>query len=429
MILIAGGGLAGLSAAYHLQERGAKYLLLERERELGGLCRSLRHGGYTFDYSGHLLSFQDPEVLSWVSQLMEGRLSSFERRSSVFIGDRFIPYPFQAHLGALPPDVRDECLVDFVLESLRGHAPSDPPHDFVTWIKRTFGKGMGRHFFFPYNEKLWGIPLKEIDPRELLWSIPRPTLPQVVEGALGIQNKGMGYNPLFYYPADGGIGELPRAIAQWLPGMKTGCQIQQVRWRERVALTNQGEEMHYEAMISSVPLFRLLNMLAPIPNGLEAAGASLRWVPIRVLNLGVRRRDVSDQHWVYFPEGKYPFFRVGCYSSFGPHLVPEGSSSLYVEVADHAVSQGENWIEACLRGLVRCGILWDLEEVEVVVPLELPVAYVIHDWARSEWLPKIRDFLEGQGIYTVGRFGTWGYGTMEQALIQGRDVARRLADS
>ena len=38
MILIVGAGLAGLSAAYHL--RGLRYKLLERERRVGGLCRS-----------------------------------------------------------------------------------------------------------------------------------------------------------------------------------------------------------------------------------------------------------------------------------------------------------------------------------------------------------------------------------------------------
>lgn len=429
MILIAGGGLAGLSAAYHLHERGARYLLVEGEAEVGGLCRSVHRGGYTFDYSGHLLSFRDQEVFSWVSRLMGGRLSSFERRSSVFIGGRFIPYPFQAHLGALPAPVRDECLVDFVLEWVKGDAPSDPPRDFVSWIRRTFGQGMGSHFFFPYNEKLWGIPLDEIDPRELLWSIPRPSLTQVVEGALGMKNEGMGYNPLFYYPTDGGIGELPKAIARGLPGLRTSCRMEEVRWRERVALTQEGEEIRYEALVSSLPLCRLLAMLDPVPDGLESAAASLRWVPIHVLNVGVRRPHVSDQHWVYFPEAEYPFFRVGCYSSFGPHLVPEGSSSLYVEVADHAATRGGDWIEACLRGLVRCGILRDLEEVDAVLPLELPVAYVIHDRARSERLPKILDFLKEHDIYTVGRFGSWGYGTMEQALIQGRDVARRLVGS
>jgi|YNPNPStandDraft_1061719.scaffolds.fasta_scaffold11165_4 protoporphyrinogen oxidase len=424
MILIAGGGLAGLSAAYHLNERGARYLLVEREAELGGLCRSLRKGDYTFDHSGHLLSFQDQGILSWVSSLMGDGLSCFERRSSVFIQGRYVPYPFQAHLGALPPRVRDECLADFVTEALRGG--EGPCRDFVSWVERAFGRGMGRHFFFPYNRKLWGIPLEEIDPEELLWSIPRPSLSQVVEGALGGENRGMGYNPLFYYPKGGGIGELPRALARGLSGIRTGCGLERVRWADRTAVLDDGEEVRYEALISSVPLPQLLGMLRPMPEGLEGAGSSLRWVSVWVLNVGVRRPGVSDQHWVYFPEADYPFFRVGCYSSFAPHLAPEGASSLYVEVAGHAVRGLDDWVRACLQGLVRCGILESLEEVEVADPLELPVAYVIHDRPRRDWLPRIRAFLEGNGIHPVGRFGAWGYGTMEQALIQGRDAARRV---
>ena len=48
MVLILGAGLAGLSAAWHL--RGRDVLVLERQHEVGGLCRSFREAGFTFDH-------------------------------------------------------------------------------------------------------------------------------------------------------------------------------------------------------------------------------------------------------------------------------------------------------------------------------------------------------------------------------------------
>ena len=65
MILIVGAGLAGLSAAYHL--RGMPYKILEREREVGGLCRSYVKDGFTFDYTGHLLHFRQTAIKAPVS--------------------------------------------------------------------------------------------------------------------------------------------------------------------------------------------------------------------------------------------------------------------------------------------------------------------------------------------------------------------------
>jgi len=60
MVLILGAGLAGLSAALQLGDRDVA--VVERETEAGGLCRSFRKGGFTFDCTGHLLHLRDPAL-------------------------------------------------------------------------------------------------------------------------------------------------------------------------------------------------------------------------------------------------------------------------------------------------------------------------------------------------------------------------------
>ncbi len=57
-IIILGAGLAGLSAAWHLQKRGIDCQVFEKESEVGGLCRSRQIDGFTFDCAGHLLHFK-----------------------------------------------------------------------------------------------------------------------------------------------------------------------------------------------------------------------------------------------------------------------------------------------------------------------------------------------------------------------------------
>jgi protoporphyrinogen oxidase len=104
-IIILGAGLAGLSCAWHL-ERGAVCdpYLFEKEDGAGGLCRSSRAGGFTFDRCGHLIHFKHPYTRRLVRKLIPG-LIRHERRAWIFMHGRYVPYPFQAHLSSAPQRV------------------------------------------------------------------------------------------------------------------------------------------------------------------------------------------------------------------------------------------------------------------------------------------------------------------------------------
>lgn len=429
MILIVGGGLAGLSAAYELEKWGIEYLLIEKERTVGGLCRSVKEKGYTFDYSGHLLCIKDERLVEWIENLLDGKLNSFQRKASIYLKGSWVPYPFQGNLGFLHQEVMEECFADFLEKAAEDDRDSPfLEEDLGSWLIAMFGEGICKYFFAPYNEKLFGVPLKSLVPAGLEWSIPRPSVEQVVNGVFGAVNQGLGYNAIFHYPSRGGIEEIPKAIARKLKSVRCSCELKKFKWDERKAILGNGETVHYEEAISTVPLPELLGLLDPNPAWAGNRAGELRWVSVWVLNVGVARNEVLDQHWVYFPEDGFPFFRVGSYSSFGPHLVPPGKSSLYIEIPGHTVRKlgEENCLREALSALVRCGILRSQGEVEVVSPIFIPVAYVIHNRERLLLLPRILEQLEGLGIHCAGRYGLWGYGTMEDAISQGRALALRL---
>ncbi|HMC82602.1 MAG TPA: NAD(P)-binding protein, partial [Candidatus Polarisedimenticolia bacterium] len=150
--LILGAGLAGLSAAYHLPARDT--LVIEKEQEVGGLCRSREVEGFVFDCTGHLLHLREGAIRDLVLSLLPAAFRSVERRSLIFSKGVYTGYPFQANTHGLPTEVIRECVVGFV-ESLmrRGRDPNEP-NDFREWTLATFGQGIARHFMFPYNEKL-----------------------------------------------------------------------------------------------------------------------------------------------------------------------------------------------------------------------------------------------------------------------------------
>src|SRR3989442_15008441 len=213
-VVVLGAGLTGLSAAYHL---GAPSVVIESEAEVGGLARTRVEDGFTFDCTGHLLHLKDPRVVALVDAILPDAFSRHERRALIFSKGVYTPYPFQANLHGLPPEVVQECVSGFVEALVRRAAEGEPDLSRLTfgdWTARAFGAGIARHFLVPYNTKLWRTDLDEIECGWVSWSIPRPTLKEVLDGAFGATVRGLGYNPTFLYPRRGGISALPQALAR-----------------------------------------------------------------------------------------------------------------------------------------------------------------------------------------------------------------------
>ena len=421
--LVLGAGLAGLSAAHHLP--GA--VVVERERVVGGLCASAQVDGFTFDRTGHILHLRDESIRALVHRLLPGALAEIRRDALVHSKGVYTAYPFQANTHGLPAAVVRECVDGFVEAHSGAAAPA--PADFGGWIVHTFGHGIARHFMTPYNEKLYRVSLDGLEAEALTWSIPRPTLEQVLHGASG-RTAGLGYNPTFLYPRRGGIDVIARALAAGCDDIRLGRTVRRVDPIARRVELDGGERIEYEHLVSTIPLDSLLAVLDPVPAGIPAGAAGrLRAVRVVSFNLGVARECVLPGHWVYFPEPEFPFYRVGSASNFGD-VGPRGCSALWVEVArrrderlDVATLRGE-----VLEGLQRARILKPsdrlvAEEVRILDP-----AYVIHDRERRQALPDVLAALARHDIISTGRYGAWEYGSMESALRQGRDAARLVAD-
>lgn len=425
MIAIIGAGLTGLSLARLLPARRCR--IFEREAVPGGLCRSEQVEGFTFDWSGHLLHLRDPGVRRRVGRLLPGGLQTHARNAAVHACGRYVPYPFQANLHGLPPEVVRECVTGFVQALYRRARPARTS-DFLSWVRTTFGAGITRHFFIPYNEKLWLRGLEQLTSDWARWSIPRPGLDEVIGGALGIPTTGMGYNPTFLYPRAGGIGVLPTALATRLRTIAFGKRLTRVNLQQREITFRDGETLHYDRLVSTLPLPELLHMIEDLPAWAVRAGKRLEWVSVCNFNLGINRAGVTPYHWVYFPEPVYPFYRVGCYSNFSNCVAPPGTSSLYVEVAvrpDCPVDPATRE-ETIAAGLHRCGMLRRRDRIVVSRCQHIHCAYVVHDRYRQRALPRVLDFLTSHGVYSAGRYGAWEYSSMEQALRTGTDLAREL---
>jgi protoporphyrinogen oxidase len=424
VIVILGAGVAGLSAAFHLQ--GKEHQVFEKEGTAGGLCRSIIQDGFTFDYTGHLLHLSQQYTQELLNKLLPDRLIKHQRRAAIYFKGGYIPFPFQANLWALPKEITRECLIEFIQASCNEARESE---DFQDWVNQAFGSGIAKHFMIPYNEKLWRIPLNEISLDWVERFIPRPTREEVIDGAIGVNLKGFGYNQEFLYPRRGGIQVLPQTFLAKVDAVQVGKEVESIDLEKRVVRFHDGSEVVYTTAISSLPLDQLLQFSTPLPEEIKDLREHLRYVSVLNINLGVRRERISDYHWVYYPEPSYPFYRVGFLNNLSPYMSPKGTSALSIEISYLPATPPvlKEAREQTLAALVSCGILREDDEILVEKALWIKHAYVIYDRFRSQHISQVIEFLRSHHIYPIGRYGQWGYSTMEEAILQGKEAAEALS--
>jgi protoporphyrinogen oxidase len=424
LILVIGGGVTGLAAARTLAEAGAPHRLLERERTIGGHARSFRVDGFRFDCSGHLLHVSRPETAALIERVAPRTIAAHRRRAEIFLQGRRVPYPFQAHLGALPRATMQRALADF--ERARARAHRRPPRGFVPFVRAAFGEEMGRLFFFPFNEKVFARSLRGITAEWTAWSVPVPRPEEVRAGARNENRETYGYNASFLYPRRSSIEVLPQRLARGLDGLRAGAEVTRIHTRRRRVSLASGETLGYEQLIATIPLPALLLRLDPAPPRLRAWLHALTASKMLVLNLGVQGPPATRAHWVYYPEPRFSFLRVGYYGNFAPHLVPRGHHSLYAEIGFRGAADLDALARRARRDLVRAGVIRRQADIAVEHRVVLDPAYVDYTRARARALPEILRHLGRRGVAVAGRYGRWEYGSMDSSIAQGVQAARAL---
>jgi protoporphyrinogen oxidase len=419
-VLVLGGGLTGLSSSLYLTRAGVPHRVLEREPVAGGHAVTLEERGFRFDRTGHLLHLRDPEMQTLAFDLLPAaQYRRIERRSAVFSHGVYTRYPFQANTFGLPAEVAYECVAGFVQAHF---SPSQrEPQNFEEFCLAQFGAGISKHFMLPYNSRLWGVPAREITTEWCQRFVPLPSLEDVLRGALGAKPPELGYNTRFFYP-EHGMGAFSSALAA-RTRVELGRAPSRIDLERRIAFVND-EAIEFDVLLSTIPLPSLLGLLTPLPEPLLEAGSRLRATHLHYFDLGLRVPNPNPYHWIYVPEERYPFYRVGCYSHFSDKLAPPGKSSLYVELVDRRAPNPARALEEVVQGLRELGLLKSEDDIELARLRTLDHAYVIYDRNHRAALERIHPYLGAHRVISSGRYGAWNYSSMEDALLMGRDAAR-----
>jgi protoporphyrinogen oxidase len=419
MMLVLGGGVAGLSAAYF---SGAP--LYDAADTPGGVARSKQISGYTFDYGIHVLQVEQPAVLELFSKW--GIQFGLRKRHALVYSHRTLtPYPFQINTAGLPIRLRWHCLRHYFSRDQLA-----TPSNYREWITKSVGKGFADTFLIPYSRKFWTI-----DPAEMTYEwtpnrVPPTSVWQVLRGAFISRQSPVGANAVFRYPCQGvGYGEMPRQMAQAVDNLHLGFRATQIDVRRKRVEFNNGETVaHYDTMISTIPLPELVRLIDDVPARVSNAVSQLRWNSIFVVNLGVHRPQLSPAHWIHFPEPDISFFRISFPENLSPGMVPPGKSSISAEVAYSrwAPLDQSTIVSRVTSDLRRTGILQANDVIELTDVMDIPYGYVIYDMQRRTAVRTIREWLHSMDIYPTGRYGLWAYLWSHESILAGRNTALRL---
>ncbi len=432
--LIVGAGLTGISCSIHLEN---EHLLVEAEQEPGGIVRTrIKHGGFYCDGTGHWLHLRNPEIKALVYEALGDNIVEYARKARIFSKGVHTLFPFQANLNGLPNDVILECLTGLWKarhpEDFGKECDTSPSTSFGDSIQRLFGEGIAKHFMTPYNEKLLGVPLTEISPRYAERFVPKPSIEDILNGAIGQSKESLGYNATFIYPKTGGIGALPQALVDYhnvTP--EYGVRVTSIDLDQHCARLDDGRIVRYENLVNTMPLKNFLELLEHTPVELEAASVKLRATTVHYFDIGVKGPGAagSHYHWVYFPETEFVFYRVGSYSSVHPELAPDGCRSYYVEISggyDEFRNNLDGLKKRVIEDLIKGSTLSADDEILFMDLCEIPHAYVIFDSSYEAARSTVLDSLAAHDVQSCGRWGGWNYGGMEDALIEGRGAANQI---
>jgi protoporphyrinogen oxidase/glycosyltransferase involved in cell wall biosynthesis len=460
---IIGAGPTGLSAAYHL---GHDALLLEKNSMVGGWCRSIKDNGFTFDYAGHIMFSNDPYVLELYDLLLGSNVHWQNREAWVYSKNVYTRYPFQGALYGLPPEVIKECIVGAVearfgalvngnagaergiatarvndccadggatLASTKLASPDNPgPANFEEFIYRVWGAGIAKHFAIPYNRKLWAVPLTEMETSWLGGRVPLPDLEEIIDGALQPLGKPMGPNARFGYPLRGGFQALMSGFVPHIKGtIELNADVIGISPTERIIMLADGRRYQYEDLISTMPLPELVKMMGDAaPDEVKQAALGLRHLSVRCVNIGVDRENITDKHWIYYPEDTV-FHRIFVQGNASPECNAPGGFGFTCEITyspelKPLPASGQELIDRCVRDCIKVGFISADDKIVASNEIDMPYAYVVYDHARAGNVEIIKNWLLQHDIVLAGRYSEWEYYNSDHAFIAGKKAAETV---
>lgn len=448
-ILIIGCGPTGLGAAKrlkHLQHQS--WLLVDAEAIPGGLAATdYTKEDFLFDIGGHVIFSHYKYFDDCLDEALPNKEDWFthQRISYVLCKEKWVAYPFQNNISALPKEEQLKCLEGLIDAKSQQNKP--PIKNFDDWIIQKQGVGLADLFMRPYNEKVWSVPPRDMQAKWVGERVAEPDLKRIIRNIiLEKSDAGWGPNATFKFPAREGTGGIWKSVAKTLPQERLQLgpefKVVSIDAEKKIVRLANNTTIKYKTLINTMPIPILAEVMAS--NEVATLSKDLFYSTTHVVGFGVRGKPTpgaTNVCWLYFPESNCPFYRATIFSNYSPYNTPaedvklptlriasekEESSdkdsksgpywSILLEVAESVRKpvDASRMVDDCIQGLLNTRLLEEKSEIVSIHHKQYKYGYPTPTLERDGALEKILPLLQKQNIYSRGRFGSWKYEVANQ---------------
>jgi protoporphyrinogen oxidase len=429
-IVVLGSGMAGFGATHRLHTEGIKPVMYDKNSYHGGHTSSFRDdSGFMFDLGPHISYTKDPRIQELFADSVDQKYETLQINLNNYWKGYWPQHPVQLHLHGLPDETVVKVIADFVEEH---HAPERPVKNYADWLLASFGKTFAEQFPMTYTRKYHTTTADNMSTDWLGPRIYRPSLEEVLRGALSASAPNVHYITHFRYPSAGGF---VKYLTKFVPkgNLNLGHELVSVDPVKRQLTFSNGVVAPYDALVSSVPLPDLIRMIDGAPQHVVDASRRLACSTCVLVNIGVGREDLSTAQMTYFYDEDICFTRIGFPHMLSARNAPPGTGNIQCEVyfSDKykpLTGSPSDWIEPVIADLRRCGILRDDDTILSKAAMKLKYANIIFDLERAEAVKTVHAYLDELGIAYCGRYGDWGYLWTDEAFKSGERAAQTALD-
>ena len=413
--LIIGAGISGLTFSNYIKD---DYLILEKENEVGGYCRTIRKGDFIWDYAGHFFHFKTDEFKKvFMENIDKADIIYKEKCTKILYKDKLIDYPFQTNIHELDKQDFIDCLYD-----LFNKQEKEQYDNFLDMLYGKFGKSIVEKFLKPYNEKLYACDLQTLDKDAMGRFFPYADIKQIINNMK--RNEDVSYNNNFLYPKNG-AGSFIDVLYSNLDKekVKLNTKIQSIDEKNKIVRTSNGEEYKYEYLINTAPLNQFLKLFNN--NEYSKLEEQLSYNKVLVFNLGFDKKSkFVKEHWVYIPDKNVNYYRIGFYDN----ILDTNKLSMYIEIGfdKNAKINVEEQLKLTLDNLKKNGIIDNTMQLEEYVSIIMDPAYVHINGDTDRKITQLKNDFSKENIYTIGRYGAWTYCSMEDSMIVAKNLANNI---
>ena len=447
--IIAGGGPAGLTAAYELTKHGQSCVVLEADpRMVGGISRTDQYKGYRFDIGGHRFFSKSAEVNALWREILGDEFITRDRLSRIYYNRKFFHYPLKPVNALWKLGFFRACRIvgSYLKAQVR---PIRPERTYEDWVVNRFGRELYGTFFKSYTEKVWGTPANTISPDWAAQRIKDLNLIRAVTSALlgGFRSRrGEVIKTLidrFEYPrlgpgqmwevardrvrAQGGAVHLDRRVVQV---EHDGTAVTAFLARDADGRLTRYSGRHF---LSSLPVRELIRAMNPAaPDEVRHAAESLKYRDFLTVVLIVNRSETFPDNWIYIHEPDVRVGRIQNFKNWSPDLVPDSSkTSLGLEY--FCFEGDELWtmtdaqlVELGRREIDTIGLARSAEVIDGCV-VRMPKAYPVYDDHYQAHLAVIRGWLRTlPNLELAGRNGMHKYNNQDHSMMTALLAARNI---